>query len=166
MADGIRLHELAWAAGLFEGEGTAGAHGERSVEARLGMTDEDIVRRFAEIVEVGVVRPYTPLGLGSKPMWYWRVSSAQDVQHVMCLLWQWLGPRRRNQFRKTAERARATGKKTMLERTVGNRRLCRTCRRWLSVDLFGGKGRGRLDASCRKCSNARHNAQRKAARAA
>jgi hypothetical protein len=40
--------EIAWAAGLFEGEGTITQSGGR-LYVRLKMTDESIVLRFAEI---------------------------------------------------------------------------------------------------------------------
>ena len=44
--------EIAWAAGLFEGEGTITQSGGR-LYVRLKMTDESIVLRFAEIARFG-----------------------------------------------------------------------------------------------------------------
>lgn len=50
--------EIAWAAGLFEGEGCMTRSGSQKV-MRLVSTDEDTVRRFWEIVAVGkVYGPY------------------------------------------------------------------------------------------------------------
>jgi len=46
--------EIAWAAGLFEGEGCITMTSGHAV-LRLSNTDEWVVRRFAEIVGRGVV---------------------------------------------------------------------------------------------------------------
>jgi hypothetical protein len=53
-----REEEIAWAAGLFEGEGTITASNEHLV-VRLVNTDEPIVRRLAEIIPFGTI--YCPL---------------------------------------------------------------------------------------------------------
>jgi hypothetical protein len=53
-----REEEIAWATGLFEGEGTITVSNERLV-VRLVNTDEAIVRRLAEIVPFGTI--YGPL---------------------------------------------------------------------------------------------------------
>jgi hypothetical protein len=57
--------EIAWAAGLFEGEGCISYirpwGREPDIQAALAMTDEDVVRRFDEIVDRGrVYGPYHP----------------------------------------------------------------------------------------------------------
>ncbi len=59
--------ELAWAAGLFDGEGTLGAYPRKrlngqkaikwTIQARLAMVEHEPVRRFHEIVRVGTVNP-------------------------------------------------------------------------------------------------------------
>jgi hypothetical protein len=49
-----REEEIAWATGLFEGEGTITLSKERLV-VRLVNTDEAIVRRLAEIVPFGAI---------------------------------------------------------------------------------------------------------------
>jgi hypothetical protein len=46
--------EIAWAAGLFEGEGSItrfGRPGKFDLRVSLNMTDEDVVRRFDAIVD-------------------------------------------------------------------------------------------------------------------
>jgi hypothetical protein len=50
--------EIAWAAGLFEGEGSItrfGRSGKFDLRVSLNMTDEDVVRRFDAIVDRGKV---------------------------------------------------------------------------------------------------------------
>jgi hypothetical protein len=92
--------EIAWAAGLFEGEGTI-SHISRRRETldllvALRMTDEDVVRRFDEIVGRGkVYGPYLPLSHGDrrKPFWHW--VALGDAGHVaLDLIGAWLGTRR------------------------------------------------------------------------
>lgn len=99
--------ELAWAAGLFEGEGSIYAapaagrssrSGRISLRLELHMTDEDVVRRFGDIVGVGTVRgPYRSGGDDRfRPRWKWRVSGAVAVQFLTeSGLLTFLGQRRR-----------------------------------------------------------------------
>ena len=102
--------EVAWAAGLFEGEGSIGAYRRslprvgRSVQASLHMTDEKPVREFARIVGVGTVSG--PIQRPGKPIYLWRVSNFEYVQHVAAVLWPRLAPRRRTQTHQTLEMGR------------------------------------------------------------
>jgi hypothetical protein len=70
------------------------------INARLKMTDEDVVRRFDEIVRYGeVYGPYSCRyrdGIVRKPLWVW-VATEYDALEVLELLWPWLGERRRGQ---------------------------------------------------------------------
>lgn len=98
-----RLEEIAWAAGLFEGEGCF-THAQRgkyfSLQCELGMTDEDSVREFHRIVKVGNItfhprnRP-TKDGGKEKDVWAWKVASFEGVQYVAALFWNYLGTRRK-----------------------------------------------------------------------
>ena len=100
--NGLRTREnLAWAAGLFEGEGSFtfmmrdGKYG--AIVAELGMTDEDRVRQFHKIIGVGNVTTHPkPLKAHWKTMHIWKTASFEGAQAVICMLWPWLGPRRRN----------------------------------------------------------------------
>jgi hypothetical protein len=91
---------LEWAAGLFEGEGTATRCRGR---IRLGpkMTDEEPVRRFAGAVGVGsVYGPYHFKGKDGfirRPFWYW-VAEGEDAWRAADLLWPWLSERRSAQI--------------------------------------------------------------------
>jgi hypothetical protein len=52
---------VAWAAGVFEGEGsiTLGGNSDWDVQANLGMTDRDVMERFQNIVGfAGLFGPY------------------------------------------------------------------------------------------------------------
>jgi hypothetical protein len=91
--------QIAWAAGLFEGEGSMTESGGR-LDIRVKMTDEDVVRRFADVMECGKV--YGPYkydyrdGSKRKPHWVW-VALSYEAFEVLELLWPWLCTRRRAQ---------------------------------------------------------------------
>lgn len=93
--------EIAWAAGLFEGEGCFTTQKQQNpkyvmIAARLHMTDEDVVRRFHKVVGVGYVNgPYRHGGLGKKPAWIWATQKTDEVIAVYKMLSPWLGERRR-----------------------------------------------------------------------
>lgn len=103
MAFQVDPRELAWAAGLFEGEGCIttrdnGKSGKRYARLTLNMTDEDSVRRFFRAVGVGNVTLYNPPAIqksGRKMQWGWRTGRHEHVQHVLAVLWFGLGTRRR-----------------------------------------------------------------------
>jgi hypothetical protein len=102
MAD---ARELAWAAGLFEGEGCIAlnkANDRRGAYARLSlnMNDEDSVRRFHDAVGVGYVSgPHLRPDPKHKPYWNWYISAFEPVQHVIASLWYGLGERRKARAR-------------------------------------------------------------------
>ena len=60
------------------------------------MTDEDSVRRFADIVGVGRVndRGNSPSLAVFKRQWVWHTEKFEHVQYVLAVLWPWLGARR------------------------------------------------------------------------
>lgn len=84
--------EAAWAAGLFEGEGTWYVRGS-SVSAALAMTDHDVVRRFYEVVGVGRLKD-KPVPARYKPQLEWLVTDRAGIAHVLEMFRPWLGVRR------------------------------------------------------------------------
>ena len=106
-----KREDLAWAAGLIEGEGciyssmrSTGVRGGRAVwHLTVQMTDEDVLRRLAAVIGLGnVCGPYKNKGDGKKaykPIWSWTVSSRTHVYAVLVALWPWLGARRREKVR-------------------------------------------------------------------
>lgn len=92
---------VAWAAGLFEGEGCMNAYANGTavrMQVRLGMTDRDVVERFAAIVGVGNLSVHDPpahRAKGWKPLYTWCVYEAEKVRVVIALLLPYMGERRR-----------------------------------------------------------------------
>lgn len=98
------MTEIAWAAGIYEGEGTCymqrRAKGTRSDIATLKvvMTDEDIVRRFGAVVGVGSISgPHADKRKASyKPTWRYIVHGTR-ARAVLEMFFPWLGERRKAQ---------------------------------------------------------------------
>jgi len=90
--------EIAWAAGLFEGEGCITEVGGRFA-LTVTNTDEWVVQRFYDIVALGsIYGPYRNSeadGHRRKPFWTWTAHQEQALD-AMQLLAPWLSPRRLN----------------------------------------------------------------------
>lgn len=101
---GFDREELAWAAGLFDGEGcTSWANARhRQPSMSVAMTTEADVRRFhAAVGGIGTVVARNAPSLESfQPQWRWRTAGRWSCQAVLALLWFKLGQQKRNQYRK------------------------------------------------------------------
>jgi hypothetical protein len=150
--------DLAWAAGLFEGEGCvhvgvrkSGTHVLRLV---LSMTDRDVVERMGQIMSVGRVYevPKHATWQGHwKTQYRWVVDRADHIQAALAMFWPWLGDRRRAKAREALAAFRAgvgkggrmsdrtrcpqghpyddTNTYTYLKRSGRQQRQCRMCSR-------------------------------------
>jgi len=97
--------DLAWAAGLFEGEGCFTASHKPpkgpnkriyvQTSASLTMTDRDVVERFQKIIgfgsfyDLGAPRP------GAQRVFRWSVQDRSGVKRFYDLIEPWLGQRRK-----------------------------------------------------------------------
>lgn len=90
--------EIAWAAGLFEGEGSiCTSPTKRSATRRivLSSTDKDVLERFGAVVEAGkLYGPHKQRGKGYKPIYTWSISDYKEVQRIAEAFLPWLGKRR------------------------------------------------------------------------
>lgn len=87
--------EMAWVAGLFEGEGSISTAGKSTFVLRLAMTDEDVIRRLHRITGVGNVYDKPAQIVGHKHQWIWIVSKQEHLQAMLAAMWPWLCSRRR-----------------------------------------------------------------------
>jgi hypothetical protein len=93
--------EIAWAAGLFDGEGSI-THTDRDLQASLKNTDLELVTRFDAIVGRG--RVYGPYehpgrdGFRRKPYWIW-LAQGDAAHEAIEMLASWLSRRRLEQAR-------------------------------------------------------------------
>lgn len=119
MSEGLRLNkqELAWAAGLFDGEGYVGAvknkyktkdgnnHEIDRIQCCVLMTDYNSIARFAKVIGSKVRGPYKTRHYPKhKAAWKTGFSSFEFVQFTMCLLWNWLGEVKKEQFKLAIKR--------------------------------------------------------------
>jgi len=92
--------DLAWAAGLWEGEGcfACGVAGNaskgRTISAILSMTDQDVVEHFRDVIGFGKISQPTP-SKGHKQAYRWSVHNFEKVQALIGYLYPYLGARRR-----------------------------------------------------------------------
>jgi hypothetical protein len=90
---------IAWAAGLFEGEGTFGVfkNGKNSnpcTHMRIVMSDEDTVRKFHEVAGVGAVHGPQVMKNAKKLMWQWRCQKSGDIAILIHAFYPYLSIRR------------------------------------------------------------------------
>ena len=104
----ITPHNIGYITGLFEGEGSVGyyisklknGNQYRKIKLEISMTDEFPVELFWDIVGVGKLYDFASYQ-GNKHIYRFVAHTYEDVQHIVCLMWQYLSPRRQEQCRKT-----------------------------------------------------------------
>lgn len=84
---------LAWLAGLLEGEGSFISSAGRVMIA-LEMTDEDIVRRVQTLTGVGGVWQTTKRQAHHKQAWRWAAQGQAEVKELLETLLPLMGQRR------------------------------------------------------------------------
>jgi hypothetical protein len=84
------MHSVAWAVGIYEGEGCTCIHRDKDgkvkqVTLSVGSTDLDVLLKLQEIWGCGHVRPhkYGPSRVRRKPAYVWRISKKADVKRVL-----------------------------------------------------------------------------------
>jgi hypothetical protein len=100
----------AYCAGLFEGEGninteTSEIRDNRKISIIIKMTDREPLDMFQYMTGLGKV--YGPYESGRsvnsqkiwKPHYVYKVTGYSNVQYIVCNLWSWLGPRRKEQIK-------------------------------------------------------------------
>ena len=127
-----RAEQLAWAAGLYEGEGSIyldrSDQRRRDGRVRIGMslstTDQDVAMCFWDYVRVGAVfGPYTA-AKGTKPYWTWHLRNATQVKALATELAPLLSIRRRKQIAEALSE-KATADVNYQPKPLGPRRLPR-----------------------------------------
>lgn len=95
-------YELAWAAGLFDGEGSVGVYGTNSIRLSIHQAGNDrpeVLERFTRAVGAGKISgPYKLPG--RTPIWQMFVHRHEGAQYIAALLWPWLSSVKRAQIAK------------------------------------------------------------------
>lgn len=84
---------IAWAAGLFEGEGYITFHNKNSIRLGLEMTDKDIIEKFHLYVKCGTVTG-PKIREGCKPLWIWCIYEAHKASDLIYQFLPYFGERR------------------------------------------------------------------------
>lgn len=96
--------QLAYLAGIFEGEGCIGWRRSPGphLELRIGMTDQDVIEWVAGIAGIGTVygpyRKFAPDGREMKQQWQY-ITTGSEAFALAVAIWPWLFSRRQEQVR-------------------------------------------------------------------
>ena len=103
----MRQRDLAWAAGLFEGEGSVYLKNQAPKKdgtlifhpcINMAITDEDVLQKFVAIIGVGKAIPEHCIRKGANKLrWGWSVQG-KNAYRVATILFPYLGMRRKNKF--------------------------------------------------------------------
>jgi hypothetical protein len=99
----LETHDLAWAAGFFDGEGWANRQ-RRGAQSRINQAGLDgipeVLTKFRRILGVG--RIHGPVIVdGKQPLYYWEATSRPDLVRIVERIGPWLCPVKRAQFERT-----------------------------------------------------------------
>ena len=153
-----RAEKIAWATGIFEGEGCVFLAKKQTSQGTLlygsiaiGMTDEDVIRKIRDIFGCGniYVQKRRP---GLKTMYSWRTRSRADFITVANLIRPMLGRRRLARLLEVESQA------ATVRRRPPKRRLCKRGH-WLiglNAKSNGVAKNGRHKIACRACVNSNY----------
>lgn len=139
--------ELAWFAGLFEGEGWFGVSYSKTVPGAarvvtlgLGSTDEDVIERIHALM--GGTRKSRRIPnhriATAKPFWTWQLAKREEVKRVVPMLMPWFSARRSQQA-ETAMDALAVWEQEIARRRDHCKRGHRYDRDGVYIDPAGRK---------------------------
>ena len=99
--------ELAYLAGVFDGEGSFGIWSkgvgkERQLRVNVDMTDGDIILRFLTFFKTGVVYSRVPTDPKHKLMYSWRVNHKETAVNILRRMLPYLSKRRQAKFHEVA----------------------------------------------------------------
>lgn len=109
----MEKHEVAWLAGIIEGEGSLHVEGYNDpartvVKGRIvvNMTDKDVIESLHFITGVGTVRE-VKVQENRKRLWLWSVAARRDVIYIVNLIYPFLHARRKEQADKVLEASKS-----------------------------------------------------------
>lgn len=125
--------ETAWLAGLLEGEGcflvrkSGGYKG--SVSISLQMTDEDVVKKVADLFGTKIYGPHGPYGASKLKTWQTLIVG-YEAANLMRTLLPYLGKRRREKVESLLEH-----QKTLRDFSPNKKPSCHPEKKYFSKDM-------------------------------
>src|SRR3954453_18258073 len=95
--------EVAWVAGLFEGEGCIVHRRQAAAELILGTTDEDVAERLHRIMGCGTLNVEVRQA-PHRTLYRWSLCEGSAITEVLTALLPYFGERRRQRALDTLER--------------------------------------------------------------
>lgn len=86
--------EIAWVAGIIEGEGCVSLKGKSGVKILVNMTDEDTIEKLLSITNVGAMRGPYRWREQHLQYWTWDVGKHADVIPLLRAILPWMSQRR------------------------------------------------------------------------
>lgn len=166
--------DIAWFAGIFEGEGCFSIEKNGNTKLTVGMCDKDIIDRIKALFPIHQnvtpvqPKPMQPHYSQPKMRYVWRVSDPDEVVRITNLILPFLGERRTAKANEVLE--------SIATRAERDKRLNKThCRQGHELTPENTKVRREGDRTYRACkicykvwydtANAKVSAKKKAARA-
>jgi hypothetical protein len=88
---------LAWAAGIIEGEGCWKSVKVNSGTLAVVMTDEDTILKLKDVIGGGSIK--TRILPSGKTAWVYTLCTGRAVYAIAVAVWPWMSKRRRQQIR-------------------------------------------------------------------
>lgn len=147
----LDTHEVAWAAGFFDGEGCSyNQTGYLSASASVTQTDREVLARFQRaVLGLGSIGAKPKTHAHNKPLFAWRVQNWRDMQAVIALLWRFLSEPKRAQAKRVLARYHSRELKHPWRN--GNKRIAKCRFGHEMADAYVQIRNGRDARECRVC---------------
>lgn len=85
--------QVAYLAGIYEGEGSCAITSGRAIRVEIVMTDQDVIHNIRNITGLGSVKSVAPRAEKHKTAYRWSIGS-KDAVLFLEAIYPWLGQRR------------------------------------------------------------------------
>lgn len=89
----LKEPEIAWLAGIYEGEGSCAITKGRAIRVEVVMTDRDVVERICALTGLGTIHSLAQRDEKYKAAYRWSIGSLGAVAFLTAVM-PWLGQRR------------------------------------------------------------------------
>lgn len=95
--------DIAWVAGIIEGEGCILITKYKTVTIKVSMTDEDVIESLYEKFKIGRITTRKSVHSNWKQVWNWSVAKQRDVARFLLAITPLLYSRRRERISEAVE---------------------------------------------------------------